>query len=76
MNQPNVDLLNELFNSEEWMALKEEIKVCLLNAERELKQCGQPFREFKAGECTGYETVLKLENKYKNIEIKKDVTSN
>lgn len=70
MNKPNVDLLNELFHSEEWQALKEEITVCLRNAERQLKREGMAFREFKAGECTAYENILALEEKYKDQQVR------
>lgn len=67
MNQPNTDLLSDLFSSEGWGSLKEEINICLLNAERELKRPGIVYagRDFKAGECTAYETILGLEEKYK-----------
>lgn len=68
MNEPNLDILSGLFNSEEWEALKIEIKVCLLNAERTLKQPGNVDRSFKAGECTAYETILALELKYKEAK--------
>lgn len=67
MSQPNTDLLSDLFHSEGWQALKTEIKVCLDNANRELKRPGIVYagRDFKAGECTAYETILGLEEKYK-----------
>ncbi len=67
-DNPDVDLLSELFHSEEWKALKQEILVCLRNAERDLKRPGLAFREFRAGECTAYETILGLEEKYKNVQ--------
>lgn len=69
MNKPNTDLLSELFHSDEWSALKEEIRTCLHNAERELKRPGGINRDFKAGECTAYESILRLEDKYKNIGV-------
>lgn len=71
MNKPNIDLLSSLFHTPEWGALKEEIIVCLKNAERQLKREGMVTREFKAGECTAYENILGLEIKYKNADIPK-----
>lgn len=66
MNSPNLDLLSGLFHTAEWQALKEEITVCLKNAERDLKRPGLIARDFKAGECTAYENILALENQYKD----------
>lgn len=73
MNKPKEEILSDLFHSEEWQALKQEINVCLDNASRELKRRGGIQREFSAGECTAYEQVLGLENKYKDIKVSTDV---
>ena len=70
MENPNIDLLSDLFHSQEWEALKQEVIVCLRNAERDLKRPGLSFREFRAGECTAYETILGLEDKYKNLPLR------
>lgn len=70
MTKPNIENLIDLFHSEGWEALKVEIQVCLDNSNRNLKQRGLVNREFLAGECTAYETILSLESKYKDADVK------
>lgn len=70
MIKPRVEILAELFHVEHWQALKEEIKINLANAERKLKLEGVIDRSYLAGECTGYERILALEDKYKNADDK------
>lgn len=63
--QPNVDLLSELFKSPEWDALKTEIFQCRDNALFRLKREGEESRDYQAGMVSAYEIILKLEDKYK-----------
>lgn len=65
MNQPNPDLLSELFHSEGWQALKVEIAQCRDNALMRLKREGEINREYQAGATWAYEVILGLEEKYK-----------
>jgi len=58
--------LPDAFSSQEWDDIKEEIKACLNNSNAVLKAKGNKTREFDAGACWGIETVLRLEQKYKN----------
>lgn len=69
-DKPNTELLSDIFNSEGWGALKIEIEQCLANAMYRLKREGEINREFQAGVVNGYETILDLEEKYKNADIK------
>jgi hypothetical protein len=68
--KPNLENLVDLFHSEGWQALKKEVQICLDNSTRTLKQRGLVNREFLAGECTAYETILGLELKYKDADVK------
>ena len=52
-------------NPLEWLDLKEEIKICLRNAEFSLKSASCTNRDFHAGKCQGIEEVLRLEDEYK-----------
>lgn len=70
MMPPNVDILNELFTSDLWKELKIEICQCRDNSLLRLKREGEINRDFQAGMVTAYETILGLEAKYKNIDIK------
>lgn len=70
MNQPNTDLLSELFHSQEWDALKEEITICRNNALFRLKREGEVNREYQAGAVSAYEKILSFEDQYKNVSKK------
>ena len=71
MSQVQISLrqeeLKEWFNSNpaEWESLKQEIFVCLNNANNALKSVGCQSREFYAGKCSGIEEILKLEFQFK-----------
>lgn len=59
-------------NSPEWDDLKEEIKICLENANAKLKSQGCIERDFFAGKCAGVEEILSLETKFKNVILLDD----
>ncbi len=71
MNQPNVDLLNELFLSEEWKALKTEIEQFRDNSLFRLKRENEVNRDYQAGMVSAYEDILRLGDHYKNADIKR-----
>ncbi len=67
MQQAQIQLrqekLREWFrsNPSEWEDLKQEIFVCLNNANNTLRSVSCENRDFYAGKCVGIEEILKLE---------------
>ena len=55
--------LQTLFASEEWRDLKDEIQLCLNNADMSLKSQDCVDRSYFAGKCKGIEEILNLKNK-------------
>ena len=74
MEPQDLTELDQLFNSEGWKILKQEIEQVRLNADKTLHTISCPNREIYVGKCLGIEEILALEDILKD-KIDKDKTN-